>query len=352
MVPTETPETPETPTDPNHPFTSALPSEAAAAHRVEAGRHGVIEAHELIHLLDNLEDERARGRFRESLYISVFVWVVIAWFIFYGPRVLWHQPRLKDAAATLHDRELTQLSLPARPRLPTPVMKNAPAPAPRPTIDNSTMERLREMSRKAAPAPQPETPQPAAPAPPPPPAAVSTPQPRKPPPIVADAPTAQPLKPNFGTPSSAGDAIRNALNDAAHSRGGTNVGGGSSRQSGPLNLGGAEVLSDMQGVDFGPYLRRILSDIKRNWDPLIPAEAQAPLYKQGESYIRFTILPDGSIKEASMHLDGSTHDEAINRSAWGSITSEGQFPPLPKNFHGPEFELRIHYLVNKNLPVE
>ena len=59
---------------------------------------------------------------------------------------------------------------------------------------------------------------------------------------------------------------------------------------------GAEVLSDTQGVDFGPYLRRILSDIKRNWEPLpVPEEARPPLNKQGETLIRFVINPDGSI---------------------------------------------------------
>jgi outer membrane biosynthesis protein TonB len=158
------------------------------------------------------------------------------------------------------------------------------------------------------------------------------------------------MQPNFGRPTSPGDNIRNALNDAAHSRGGDTGSPRPSRHSGPLNLGGVEVLSDTQNVDFNPYLRRILGDIKRNWDPLIPAEAQSPLFKQGESYIRFTILPDGTIKDASMHLDGSTHDEAINRSCWGAITSEGQFPPLPKDFHGPEFVLRIHFLVNRGLP--
>ncbi len=343
----------ETPTEPTQsPAVETLPTQVQPA-RVEAGRHGVIETHELIHLLDSIEDERARGRFRESLYISMFVWIVIAWFVFYGPRVLWHQPELRDPAAVLRERELTQLTLPAIPHLPTPAMKNA-RPVPKPTVDNSTMERLREMSRKAAPAPatpEPAAPQPAAPAAAPPPPVATTPQPRTPPPVVAEAPTAQPLKPNFGKPSSAGDSIRNALTDAAHSRGGTDVPSGrSGRQSGPLNLGGAEILSDTQGVDFGPYLRRILSDIKRNWDPLIPAEAQSPLFKQGETFIRFSISPDGSIKE--MHLDGSTHDEAINRSCWGSITSEGQFPPLPAQFRGPNLELRIHYLVNKNLPAE
>ena len=40
--------------------------------------------------------------------------------------------------------------------------------------------------------------------------------------------------------------------------------------------------------------------------------------------------------------------QAIDRAAWGSITGVGQFPPLPKEVHGPNLELRIHYLVNKN----
>lgn len=106
-----------------------------------------------------------------------------------------------------------------------------------------------------------------------------------------------------------------------------------------------DVLSDMQGVDFNPYLKTILRQIYNTWIPLIPEEARPPLNKQGETEIRFMILPDGRI--GMMHLDGSTHDDAINRAAWGSITGVGQFPPLPKEFHGPNLELRIHYLVNK-----
>ena len=112
-------------------------------------------------------------------------------------------------------------------------------------------------------------------------------------------------------------------------------------------MGGAEILSDTQNVNFNPYLQRILSDIHRNWMPLIPEEARPPLSKQGETLIRFSILPDGNIEEQSMHLDGSTHDDAINRSAWGSIVSEGQFPPLPAQFHGPRLELRIRFMVNE-----
>jgi len=64
-----------------------------------------------------------------------------------------------------------------------------------------------------------------------------------------------------------------------------------------------------------------------------------------DTLIRFTILPDGRV--SAMNLDGSTHDDAINKAAWGSINAVGQFPPLPKEFHGPNLELRIDFEVLK-----
>lgn len=350
---------PETPTEQAPQTSSSEPqTPALVPDRIRIGRHGELETHELLYLLDSIEDERARSRFRESVYISLFIWLAVAWFVFYGPRVLWHQPKLRNPAEVLRERELTQLHLPNLPPVPSSAPKAAPRPAPKPALDNKTLEKIREMAPPAKPEPAPSAANPPAAAqptaptpttPPPPPPTVPTPQPRTPPPVVAEAPTPQPTKPNFGRPSSAGSAIQDAIAAAARNRGsgGIDTGRPSSR-SGPLNIGGAEVLSDTEGVNFDPYLRRILGDIKRNWDPLIPPEAQSPLFKQGEAYIRFTILPDGSI--GAMHLDGSTHDEAINRSCWGSITSEGQFPPLPSQFHGPNLELRIHYLVNKGLP--
>ena len=120
----------------------------------------------------------------------------------------------------------------------------------------------------------------------------------------------------------------------AHAPGGANVGGG------------MEVLSDMQGVDFSAWLRRMHDDVLRNWEPLLPEETEAPILKQGETYLRVKINPDGSIGD--MHLDGPSGDVAIDKSCWGSITSEGQFPPLPRQFHGPYLELRLHYIVNKH----
>jgi outer membrane biosynthesis protein TonB len=210
-------------------------------------------------------------------------------------------------------------------------------------VDNKTLEKLRENTPPAPapvapPAPVQPTPQPAATTPQPP---APTPQPSHAPAPVVDAPTPQPNV-NFGKAPSASDAVKNALNGP---RGGANI-GSNLRAPGGANLGGGvEVLSDMQGVDFTAWLRRMHDDVQRNWGPLLPEETEAPILKQGETYIRVKILPDGTI--ADMHLDGSSHDVAIDKSCWGSITSEGQFPPLPRLFHGPYLELRLHYMVNK-----
>lgn len=111
------------------------------------------------------------------------------------------------------------------------------------------------------------------------------------------------------------------------------------------NMGaGAEILSDTQGVDFSQYMARLQRDTANAWYPLLPEEVRPPLSKSGECYWLLTILPDGTI--GGWKLESSTHDQAINRSAWGSIVTQGKLHPLPKEFHGPNLVIRFHYLVN------
>jgi TonB family protein len=111
---------------------------------------------------------------------------------------------------------------------------------------------------------------------------------------------------------------------------------------------GATILSDTMGVDFSAYMRQLHHDIQRNWDPLIPEEVQPPLMKKGTVGIRFTIMPDGKI--GAMTLETRSGDVALDHAAWNAITSEGQFPPLPRQFHGPQLELRCNFLYNIQLP--
>lgn len=330
--------------------TSVVPHDAeggavTAPVRIRTNRYGELEAHELIHLLDTIEDERARGRFRESIYISLFIWLAIAWVTFYGPKYLWHSPQLISPTEALQQQEMVRLNAPVLPHH----MSAAP-----PKIDRGTLNKLRTMESKRLPAPvapkeqaPPEAMQPTPEVPSP-----AMPQPVAPRPIprtsapVPEAPLPQaPTRPNFSTGGSASQEMQQAMQGSARAGSGGSVGIQGGTGKGAALGQGVDILSDTQGVNFQPYLQRILRQIYEQWIPLIPEEAQPPLSKQGTTLIRFTINADGTI--SAMHLDGSTHDDALNRAAWGSITGVGQFPPLPKEFHGPNLELRIHYLVNK-----
>lgn len=317
--------------------------------KLRSSRFGELDEHELIRLLDTLDDERSKARFRESVYISLFVYVIIGWFVLYGPRVLFHQPRLVSPFDVLKQREMTNLET------PSDIAKHlhqAPKPVVKPQIDQKTLQAMRKAAAAAAakPTPAPPAPEPQAAPTPPAPAQPTPPLVQRPTPpaspTVAAIPEAPKPSPNFGGQTrSAGSSIQDAIQGAAKNRG---SGGDYSDNITPTRVGvgtGVDILSDTMGVNFDPYLKKIMREIYNTWIPLIPEEARPPLNKQGITQIRFTILPDGHI--GGMVLEGSTHDDALNRAAWGSITGVGQFPALPKEFHGPKLELRIHYLVNQ-----
>jgi len=308
--------------------------------RVRSGRYGELEEHELIHLLDSIDDERARARFRESIYISVIIYLAIAWFLFYGPHVLFHQPYYKDPIALMkqHDKENLTYIEPTAP----------PAPRVPPRIDRKTMEALRQQEQQRA-LQSPPTPQPQQAAPPPEEAHnTAPPVPAPPVPLPAaprPSPSVQSLPaapaPSFAQNRSPQSSLQQAMRGALSNRGGEITAPG---EAGPLQAG-TQILSDTQGVDFSAYMRQLHHDIQRNWDPLIPEEVEPPLLKRGIVGIRFTILPGGQIGD--IKLETTSGDVALDKAAWYAITSEGQFPPLPKAFHGPMLELRVGFFYNQ-----
>jgi len=106
-------------------------------------------------------------------------------------------------------------------------------------------------------------------------------------------------------------------------------------------MGALEVLSDTQGVDFGPYLARILQDVKENWYRLIPESA---VMKKGKLAIELAIAKDGKV--AGMKLIDSSGDVSLDRAAWRGITASNPFPPLPSNFGGQYLALRFRFVYN------
>jgi TonB family protein len=109
--------------------------------------------------------------------------------------------------------------------------------------------------------------------------------------------------------------------------------------------GGLDVLSDTQGVDFSAWIQRWHWETQRTWDPLIPDEVNPPINKSGMVAIRFKVLPNGRLMDGSVQLEGRSGDSALDRAAWGALTGSN-YPPLPKDFHGPYLELRAYFLYN------
>ncbi len=353
-------------TPPNPAPTTPPPPRSGQPVKVTTRRFGELEEHELIHLLDSIDDEIARARFRESIYVSIIICLALAWFAFYGPRVLFHEGRIvnpKEEVTELNKKELPFLDMPKnliqkvppkpkaiaeqnhvaqtptpdnKPPAPKPGPPGMPEPAPRATAPQPQQQ----IQRPQPPAPQPQ-PQPQ-PRP-----TQNTPIPDAPRPTQSAQATTQPTRPNFGAQQSPQQAMRDLANSMARGAGGNYAASGPSGHGGTLGAG-AEILSDTLGVDFGPYIKRLLRILYDSWLPLIPEETRPPLNKEGSTLIRFTINKDGTV--SAMHLDDSTHDQAIDRAAWGSITGVGQMPPLPKNFTGPNLELRIDFIISHNAP--
>jgi len=318
-------------------------------------------------LVIQLQDDLAHSRRRESFWISVVVHLLVVLLIVNSSRIAGLIPRqtaVLNANALPKDKDLTYLELPPdqqRPPAKPPETniisdKNRVATSKAPQIDRKELKKILDSSRpgapgaggapqqapapteaQATPAPQPQ--QQAAPPPPPPDQNLNA---------RLHTPALSP-KDAFSTGSTyVGSATEQAARAVASARGG--AGGG---QNGDFGLGlgkqgaayGAlDVLSDTMGVDFGPYLQRVLHDVKMNWYNLIPESAKAPIMKKGNVGIEFAILKDGSV--AGMKLVYSSGDVALDRGAWGGITASNPFPPLPTEFGGQYLALRFKFLYN------
>jgi TonB family protein len=314
-------------------------------------------------MLAQLEDELARSRKREAFWISVIVHIVFVLLVIYSPDLLpnWAQPHLLRAEDLARTKEPTYLELPQDlQKAPDKVRadklsdKNRIAQSTHP-IDRKTLDELREARRgnqtpPGPQAPRPEMPQQAAPA-----APQAAPQ-QQPStnsqwamnnvPQQRVQPQPQPTENPFKTPGSAGAAIAQATRNAPHmsSGGGGGAGYGMGSVDRNARMGPFDVLSDTQGVDFGPYLSRMLQSIKSNWYNLIPEEARPPLLKHGKVAIRFLITPNGKV--AGMYIESPSGDVPLDRAAYGGITASDPFSPLPHDFHGPYLALRITFFYN------
>jgi TonB family protein len=325
------------------------------------GGAGVYEPHLLIQLQDDLE----RSRKREAAWISVIVHLLV--FIglwnanLIGKYLPWHHAVVVAVDAN-KDKNVTFLALPPdlqkltrKPNTNVQSDKDRIAMSRHPELDPKELRKILASPPPGAPgmnAPRAAQPAPSQPM------AQNQPQVQQPQqgqptprPQFDSNQTAQlqaPPRPNnsfakYAAGMTPGQAIQQAAQGAAANRAGGGQEGdfGLGKGAHGRQLGNLEVLSDTQGVDFGPYLQRILQDVKENWYHLIPESAEM---KKGKLAIEFAIMKDGRVQ--GLRVVVPSGDVALDRPAYGAITASDPFPPLPSEFNGQYLSLRFRFYYN------
>ena len=365
--------TPTTPRDSSPPQAPETPGLYDARHWETAYRHFDEDA--VPALLLHLQDDLTRSRRREAAWLSVIVHLLVIILFVNQPRLegfyrrvfLHQQPFTRVSVQDLlKQRDLSYLELPPdlqkitkRPNTNVISDKDRVATTRTPQPDPKELKKIIASAHPGRPGPTgPQGPSPQqspsitqAPAP-----ATQAQQqgsPASPQPSassqIAQLQTPQIEKPpvRFGGSMSAGSAIEQATRAAAQNRG-----GGYGGQGGDLGLsqgkaggvmGPMEILTDTMGVDFGPYLNRVLHDVRESWYQLIPESAS---FKKGWVTIDFYILKDGSVQ--GLKIVEPSGDVTLDRPAYGSIKGSDPFQPLPREFPGPYLGLRFRFFYNLN----
>ena len=287
--------------------------------------------------------------------VSVVVHVAVIAFLLLWPKMFpYHGPTQEDV--DLAKQALNFVYMP-------PETAEPPKPTPKLNITRNTLTKVAPPTLNAAPPPPapvqpkpapelPEAPTPhvqTLPSQPAPNVAPTQPAPSHLEPVLPATPT-NPNKLNLGlSQASPGKMLDDQLSDAinrAPRQGGTFSGGPAvpGSRGGPGMGYGVTILSDTQGVDFNPYIRRLLATLKRNWEYVMPESAR--MGDRGLVFTTFQINPDGSVPSPDPTLERTSGKEPLDSAAMSAIHASNPFEPLPPAFHGPYLKLRIIFLYN------
>ena len=99
-----------------------------------------------------------------------------------------------------------------------------------------------------------------------------------------------------------------------------------------------DIQFDSKGVDFGPWLRRFVAQVKRNW--LIPLNAMS---QSGRVVITFNVMKDGTIRDLKIIQPCSI--TSFNEAAINALRMSNPTVPLPAEYPSDRafFTVTFHY---------
>ena len=106
---------------------------------------------------------------------------------------------------------------------------------------------------------------------------------------------------------------------------------------------GPEIQFDTRGVEFGPWIRQFMPQIKRHW--IIPCAAAT---ESGHTVITFNIQKDGTITDVGVRTPSRVR--VFNENAQLAILASSPTVPLPSGYPTPEAFFTVTFYYNELPP--
>jgi TonB family protein len=237
-------------------------------------------------------------------------------FVFVQPRVDFEAARPKPRAdASDRDRVARSTERP-------PVLRN-----PLPSARGNSSERVEALpdmrARGRAPAPEavPEVP-----------SRDVVPPPPEPTPESQTALLPRPQPPQASSGGSLGEALKNLQRYVEKES--FNNQGGLVQDLGPLQF-------DTKGVEFGPWIRRFIAQVRRNW--FIPMSAMT---MRGRVVLQFNVHKDGRITDLAVFRPSEV--SSFNSSAYNALSGSNPTEPLPPEYPDDKAFFTVTFYYNES----
>ncbi|MGE0443830.1 MAG: TonB family protein [Vicinamibacterales bacterium] len=107
---------------------------------------------------------------------------------------------------------------------------------------------------------------------------------------------------------------------------------------------GATIQFDTKGVEFGPWLRRFVARVRRNW--FIPLSAMT---MRGHVVIQFNIWKNGTITDVNIVQPAAL--DSFNNAAYNAIVSSSPVDPLPPEYPSEKAFFTVTFYYNERPPL-
>jgi TonB family protein len=140
------------------------------------------------------------------------------------------------------------------------------------------------------------------------------------------------------------DKIVEARLAATASRSGGRTGLARADYNGSYATVDPQILSpNPKGIDFGPYLNKLLDRLRGNWYSVMPEIAR--LGQRGRVDIVFSIARNGNVHD--LQVVANSGYDPLDKGALSAIHLSNPFSPLPAEYE-TDLRLRIAFLYNMN----